>query len=184
MFLWGAVDDVLTRETVENLQYLYNKSHEPITMWIHSPGGDLDGQAAIIDEMSVIKEKGIVLTTVVLGMAYSAAACILVMATPGRRFARPNSTIMFHPCAYCLDFDYSSQQQKVTEFLNKQTEHYMKLAADAIGMGGKKYKKFKDDVDKGLWLTSQEALAYGVIDKILLGVTDGSNRRGTKKSIK
>lgn len=165
VFVWGDIEDDLTYEVLHELSYLGSISNDPIIMCIHSPGGDLDCACAIIDEMKSLQSEGTKICTIAAGMAHSAAAIMLTMGSKKFRFARPNSSIMLHPCSVSLSEDYEGNQALLMDFLKKKVDNTNRLVAEACGMR-RRYKKFLQDIDKGLWLDAKSAVDYGVVDGI------------------
>lgn len=167
VFLWGELDDHPALSIVSQLQYLSETSSEPIQVIINSVGGSVDAMYSILDEMRAIQDEGIIVSTIVSGVAYSAASFILAMGSPGYRYARPNANIMMHPMSYGLGQDYAEYQEKMTEFYKKVNLKNHKHIMQALGIKGEKnYKKFLSEIDKGLWLTAEEALERKIVDKI------------------
>jgi ATP-dependent Clp protease, protease subunit len=168
IYIWGEIDDGYTSYIVSRINFLVSKSKEPIYIYIHSRGGDVDGECAIIDEMIAAQNSGVVINTIVLGMAYSAASSILALGTKGFRFARPSSSIMLHPCSYSLGEDYAGNQKELTKYLERKIQYTNKLIAKACGVEDPNgYKAFLRKIDKGLWLTSEEATKFGIVDKVV-----------------
>lgn len=167
IYLWGEINDRSTQQILYRLRYLSDISHENIYLYIHSQGGDTEGADAIIDEIQGLIARGITVETIGLGKAQSAGCCILAMGSPGRRFASPSCSLMLHPVSYEFSQDYVDQQERFATFAKKKGDELLKRVAIAAGKGtGKKLAKFKLDIDKGLWLTTQEAIKYGVIDDV------------------
>ncbi len=167
VFLWGDVDDNPALSIISQLHYLSEQNSEPIQLIINSVGGSVDAMCCILDEMRAIQNNGTVISTIVSGVAYSAASFILAMGSPGYRYARPNANIMMHPMSYGLGHDYADYQEKMTEFYKKINFRIHKHIMQALGIKGEKnYKKFLAEIDKGLWLTAEEALERKIVDKI------------------
>jgi len=167
VFFWNELEDHDSLSIVSQLHYLSEQSKEPIQILINSPGGSVDAMYAILDEMKAIQDSGVIVSTIACGVAYSAAAFILALGSPGYRYARPNANVMMHPMSYGLGADYSDYQEKLTAFYKKINFKMHKTLMDALGIKGEKqYKKFLNDIDKGLWLTAEEALERKVIDSI------------------
>lgn len=165
LFLWGEIEDYTARQIVQSMRFLADQKVDTVRLYIHSDGGCVDSTIAIIDEMERLKREEIIISTICQSKAYSAAAYILAMGTPGERYATPNSAIMLHPVSYDLPTDYITQQQKVTEFYAKQVDQISRLVANACGYNTSvKYKKFCEMIDQGLWLTAKEAKKMKVID--------------------
>lgn len=165
VYIWKEIDNELAASVIQQLSFLSELSPDPIFLLINSGGGDMDAQAAIIDEMVAVQQQQIEVFTFACGIAYSAAAAILAMGTKGRRFVRPNSAIMLHPASLHLEYDYEGNQRILMNFLTKRCDLMNKMIAQACGMS-EKYDKFLSDIDKGLWLSAEEAVKYGVVDGI------------------
>lgn len=165
IYLWGEVNDELALHTIQEMNYLAGLSNEPICLIINSGGGAADCEAVIVDEILALQKAGIIISTIAVGIACSAAATILALGTKKYRFARPHSTIMLHPASISIEDDYEHYQKSLLDFMMKQNDRINVLVAKACGMS-RKYKRFLKDIDKGLWLTSEEAVKYGVIDGI------------------
>ena len=161
LFLFDEIDSESAFYVVTSLKYLTDINLSPIYIYINSPGGETPAQDSIIDEMQGCIERGVDLHTIVQGEAVSAAADILAMGKPGFRFATPNSSIMLHPLSYEVNTDYADQQEKMAAFFKQKNEIYAKNLSKVCR---KTIKKLTEDIDKGLWLTAQAAIKYGVID--------------------
>ncbi len=168
IWIWGDIEDGLTFSVMQQLSYLVQRNKQPVYLLIHSSGGDLDCTATLIDEIIAAQRIGLQIWTIAMGTAYSAAASILALGTKGCRMARPNSAIMLHPYSYLFERDYKDNQRKLMNFVDDRTEQINKTVAKACGMN-RKYKTFLRDIDKGLWLNAQQAVAYGVVDNIWTG---------------
>jgi ATP-dependent Clp protease protease subunit len=183
-FLWGDIDEDISYKVVHELSFLAAQSSDPICLLIHSSGGDVDSAVCILDEMNAIKKAGITIITIAMGVAQSAAAMILSMGTKGHRYARPNSSIMLHPCSFDLQSDYELNQKMALEFITKHTDKLQRSIAEACGMVGKDYRKFLKDINHGLWLDADSALKYGIIDGVwdkLLPMKGFSNEEKNKQ---
>lgn len=167
IFFWHELEDADALSIVSQLHYLRSQNKQPIQIVINSPGGSVDAMYSILDEMKSLQEDGVIVSTLTSGVAYSAAAVILAMGSKGYRYARPNANIMLHPMSYGLGHDYSDYQEKLTAFYKKVNLKMNKTLMEALGIKGEKqYKKFLLDMDKGLWLTAEEAKTRGVIDEV------------------
>jgi ATP-dependent Clp protease protease subunit len=167
VFLFGDIDEGLAFSIIKNLRYLSKLSADPIKIFIHSNGGCVDAGAAIVDEMNLLKDSGIDIKTIVQGKAFSYASFISALGTQGSRYATPNSSFMLHEASTELPQDYLGKQEEYTKYVKKQMEVIMKMVATACGKGSaKKYPLFIKDVEKSIWLQSQEAIKYGLIDEI------------------
>jgi len=147
------------------LLYFDNLDHEKdITILINSNGGDASALSAIYDTMHMIKAP---VKTVCLGKCYSAGAVLLATGSPGKRVAMKNSQIMIHglQCSFpALGEGDSPRTEKYFNFLMKSNDTIMKMLSKHIG---KPIAEIEKDCQRDLYLTADQALAYGIIDKIL-----------------
>lgn len=181
VWLWGDLDHELSYEITAALSYLGRLSREPIYLLINSEGGNVEAEFSIIDEIVGLQEAGIVVSTIANGQACSAGADILALGTKGYRMARPHSSIMLHPTSFGLEHDYEGNHRNRIQFYDKQSCIIHRELAAACGMTDK-YEVFLNDIDKGLWLTAEEAVKYGVIDSILKGPLPIGGRYGDKQT--
>lgn len=168
IYLWGEVTENTAISVISQLHYFAEENNNPVQLVIHSTGGELDAGLAIIDEMMAVQNSGIIVNTIVTGKAYSAAALILLMGSTGYRWARTNASIMLHPVSYGMGADYSDYQEKMTVFFKSKNKELNEMVGKKIGLKtAKQLKGFISDIDKGLWLSPQEALDRKIIDKII-----------------
>jgi ATP-dependent Clp protease protease subunit len=161
VFLGTPIDD-----NVGNLimaQLLHLESEDPdkdINLYINSPGGDVSALLAIYDTMQYIKCD---VSTIVMGLAASAAAVLLLAGSPGKRFALPNSRVLLHQ-------PHGGAQGQAVD-IEIQAKEIMRLRAlleQIISQHtGQSLEKVSKDTDRDFILTALEAKEYGVIDDIL-----------------
>jgi len=161
VFLGTPIDD-----NVGNLimaQLLHLESEDPdkdINLYINSPGGDVSALLAIYDTMQYIKCD---VSTIVMGLAASAAAVLLLAGSPGKRFALPNSRVLLHQ-------PHGGAQGQAVD-IEIQAKEIMRLRAlleQIISTHtGQSLEKVSKDTDRDFILTAVEAKEYGVIDDIL-----------------
>ena len=161
IFLGTPIDD-----TVANLiiaQLLILESDDPdkdVTMYINSPGGEITGLFAIYDTMQYIKCD---VSTIVMGLAASAAAVLLLAGAPGKRFALPNARVLLHQ-------PHGGAQGQAVD-IEIQAKEIMRLRAlleEIISRHtGQLLEKVTKDTDRDFILTAQEAKDYGCVDEIL-----------------
>ena len=161
VFLGTPIDD-----TVANLicaQLLHLESENPdrdISLYINSPGGDINSLFAIYDTMQYIKPD---LTTICFGQAASAAAVLLAAGTKGKRLALPHSRILIHqPYAgaegQVSDIELASREiQRLKTQLEEVIAHHT----------GQSAEKVHNDTDRDFVMTAAEARDYGIIDEII-----------------
>jgi ATP-dependent Clp protease protease subunit len=167
IFLWGDIDEKSAEEVVKSLRFCAADSKKDITLYIHSTGGDVECAEAILDEIAGCIKRGINVYTVAIGKAYSAACYILAMGSPQCRFATNLCSLMLHPVSCEIAEDYIHHQERATAFTRKKADDLFKTVAKACGKSSNaKIAAFKEQVEKTLWLTTKEAMKYGVIDGI------------------
>ncbi len=161
IFIGTPIDD-----TIANLicaQLLHLESENPdrdISLYINSPGGDINGLFAIYDTMQYIRPD---ITTICFGQAASAAAVLLAAGTPGKRLALPHSRILLHQ-------PYAGAQGQVSDIeLVSQEVQRLKLQLEEIlsRHSGQSVEKIHTDTDRDFVLTAPEALEYGIIDEVI-----------------
>ena len=160
IFLSGEVTDDLANSIVAQLIYLEAKdATKDISLYINSPGGSVTAGMAIYDTMNYIKCD---VCTICIGMAASMGAFLLSSGTKGKRFSLPNSEIMIHqPLSGA-----SGQATDVmirAKLLHDTKERLTKILASNTGQD---YDKVYQDTDRDNFMTAEEALQYGLIDKI------------------
>ena len=156
----GEIDDILANTVVAELLYLDSLSHEDISIYINSPGGNVTSGFAIYDTMNFIKSD---VSTICLGMAASMAAFLLSSGKQGKRYALPNSEVMIHQplggaSGQATEIKIAAEhilktKKKLNEILAKNT--------------GKSIKQIENDTDRDNYLTANDAKDYGLVDKIL-----------------
>ena len=166
VFLSEEVNDVTASLVVAQLLYLESQDPDKeIQFYINSPGGSVTAGMAIYDTMQYIKCD---VSTLCVGMAASMGAFLLAAGTKGKRFALPNSEIMIHQPlggvqGQVTDIKiHAERMQKIKESLNSI------LAAET----GKPLEIIQRDTERDNFMTADEAVEYGLIDKVLRNRTD------------
>ena len=137
------------------------KSNKDITFYINSPGGSVSDGMAIYDVMQIIKSD---IKTVCIGRCSSMAAVLLSGGTKGKRYITPNSEIMIHEVS-SFNMGKIGELKINYEHSNTLNERIIKLLANNTG---KTVKQIRHDIQlKDRWFNAEEALKYGLIDKIL-----------------
>ena len=159
IFLGTQVDDYTAN--VIQAQLLYLDSSDPgkdISIYINSPGGSVYAGYGIYDTMQFISSD---VSTICTGMAASFAAVLLVAGTKGKRMALPHSRVMIHQPLGGAQGQASDIEITAREILK---ELYTIISTHS----GQPYEKVEHDSDRDYWMTAEEALAYGMIDKVLV----------------
>lgn len=137
-----------------------------IKMIINSPGGEIYSGYAIFDMMQFISCP---VTTIVSGFAASMGSILSLGASPGRRFATPNAKIMIHqPLLQGVQGQATDLEIHAKEIV-KTKKH---IAALYASQTGKTEKQILKDMDRDNWMTADEALKYGLLDKIITSRSD------------
>ena len=161
IFLGSAVDD-----TVANLiiaQMLFLEADDPqkdICFYINSPGGSITAGMAIYDTMNYIK---CVVSTICVGMAASMGAFLLAAGAEGKRFALPNSEIMIHQPS-------GGTQGQATD-IEIQAKRILRMKKDLNAIlakrTGKSIEQIGLDTERDNFMSAEEAMQYGLIDKVI-----------------
>lgn len=156
------VDSKLSAKVLSQLVLLEQEGPElPITVFINSPGGEIFSGFAIFDMLKFITCP---VTTIVTGFAASMGSILSLAADEGRRFAMPQSKIMIHqPLLMGYQGRASECEIQAREIL-KTRDHLVQLYADQTG---KSHEEIKKALDRDNWFTAEEALEYGLLDKVV-----------------
>ncbi len=168
IFLSDAVDGQTAKDIIRKLWYLELKDPgKPILFIINSPGGSVDAGFAIWDQIRLISSP---VTTLVTGIAASMGSILSLCAAPGRRFATPSSRIMIHqPSIHGL----IKGQATDLEIQAKEIEKTRKALVDIyVSATGKDSKTIDKALDRDSWMTAEEAMNFGLLDKIISSFTD------------
>ncbi len=161
IFLGDEVNDVTASLTVAQLLFL--ESEDPskdVQLYINSPGGSVTAGMAIYDTMQYIKCD---VSTICIGLAASMGAFLLAGGAKGKRFALPNSEIMIHqPSGGSRGM--ASDMKIVADQILKTKRRLNEILAENTG---KSVEILEVDTDRDNYMTAQEALDYGLIDKII-----------------
>ncbi len=160
VFLTGEVNDISADIVIAQLIYLEGKDPDKdISLYINSPGGSVTAGMGIYDTMNYIKCD---VSTICVGMAASMGAFLLSSGAKGKRYTLPNSEIMIHQ-------PLGGAQGQASD-IAIQAEHILKIKqrmnrilADNTSQPLEKIEK---DVDRDFYMSAEEALAYGLVDKI------------------
>ncbi|MBU1702825.1 ATP-dependent Clp endopeptidase proteolytic subunit ClpP [Patescibacteria group bacterium] len=161
VFLGTAINDNVANNIIAQLLFLESEdSKKDITLYIHSPGGHVTAGLAIYDTMQLIRPE---VSTVCVGLAASMGAILLAGGAKGKRFALPNAEVMIHQ-------PLGGIQGQATD-ISIHAEHIMKtkdrLNKILAEHSKKPIKTVEKDTDRDYFMSSQEALSYGLIDQIV-----------------
>ena len=160
VFLTGEITDNTANIIIGQLLYLDSLNNEDIYLYINSPGGSITSGMSIYDTMNYIKSD---VRTIALGMSASMAAFILSSGAKGKRYALPNSEVMIHqPLGGAQG--QATEIQIVAERIIKLKKKLNKLLAQNTKQP---LKTIEQDTERDNYMSAQEALNYGIIDKII-----------------
>ena len=163
IFLWGAVTDETAKDITEKLLYLESDAPgKDITFYMNTPGGSVTAGMAIFDTMKLISSP---ITIIVTGMAASMGSILLCGAAKGRRLIYPHARVLIHQplisgrmVGPATDINIQAKEmEKIRAELNQ-------ILADA---SGQPLERINRDTDRDFYLNAQEAIAYGLADRIV-----------------
>ena len=161
VFLSGEVDDAAATSLVAQLLFLESEDpNKDIYLYINSPGGSVTAGMAIYDTMNYIKCD---VSTICTGMAASMGAFLLAGGTKGKRCSLPNSEIMIHQPLGATQ-GQATDMQIAAEHILRTKEKLNKILAKQCD---KDEEQVRIDSDRNNWMSAEDALKYGLIDKII-----------------
>ena len=160
IILSGEIDDSMANSIVAQLLYLDGINHDDICIYINSPGGSITSGMAIYDTMNFITSK---VSTICVGMAASMAAFLLSSGERGKRYCLENAEVMIHQ-------PLGGVQGQATE-IKIAAERILKLKEKLNNIlslnTGKNIEIIEKDTERDYFMSSLEALKYGIIDDVL-----------------
>ncbi len=160
VFLAGGIDDNVANLIVAELLYLEGKDpSKDIQLYINSPGGSVSAGFAIYDTMNYIKCD---VCTICIGLAASMGAFLLSSGEKGKRFALPNSEIMIHQPLGGTQGQASDIAIQAEQILKAKDKINRILAQNT----SQPLERIARDTDRDFYMTAEEALKYGIVDKI------------------
>jgi len=162
VFLGRPIDDDVANLVVAQLLHLESEDPDkPISLYINSPGGSVDGMFAIYDTMQHVRPP---VETTCIGMAASAAAVVLAGGAAGSRSILPHGRVMIHqPHVGGLGGQATDIEIHAAEIL-RQREMANQILADHTGQD---IEKIRADTERDRWMTAEQAVEYGLVDRIL-----------------
>jgi ATP-dependent Clp protease protease subunit len=161
IFLGDDVNEHTANLVVAQLLFLENQDpNKDIILYINSPGGSVYDAMAIYDTMQFVKSD---IQTVGIGMQASAAAFLLSSGTKSKRLLLPHATVMIHQPSSGTRGKVTDQEIDLREALRvkKMLEEIM------VKNTGQKASKIHSDMERDFWMTAQEAVKYGLVDKVI-----------------
>jgi ATP-dependent Clp protease protease subunit len=167
VYLIGDIEKDTARICIERLRDLAAENTRPISLYINSAGGNVTDGLAIHDSIRHIISRGIDVTIVVQGMAYSMGSIVLQAASEGRRLAFPHSWIMIHEPAKWAGWQSTTAAAQHLERLKQMQDQIYKILS--VRSGKPLRQIIKDTKRTDFYLDAQSALDYGLIDQIVAG---------------
>ncbi len=161
IFLGSAIDDAVANTIIAQLLFLEKEDpKKDIMLYVNSPGGQVTAGLAIYDTMNHVKAD---VSTMCTGMAASMGSVLLTAGAKGKRFVLPNSEVMIHQ-------PWGGAQGQASD-ISIQADHILKtkerLNKIIAKHTGKTFKQVEKDTDRDNYMSAEEALAYGLVDKII-----------------
>ncbi len=161
VFIGTAIDDMVANSVIAQLLFL--ESEDPkkaITIYLNTPGGSVTAGLAIYDTMQYIKPE---VSTICIGMAASMGSVLLAAGAKGKRFVLPNSEVMIH--------QVMGGAQGQASDVKIAAEHILKVKANLNSIlakhTGHTVEEIERDSDRDNFMSAEEALKYGLVDKII-----------------
>ena len=162
IYLWGAVEDESAEKIVKRILYLDEAGKGDIKIYLNSPGGVISAGLAVYDAMQAARSD---ISTVCMGQAASMGAVLLCAGKKGKRLVWPNARIMIHQPSissgiYAPATDIQIQAEEMLRIRAKLNEILAKHT-------GRSLQEIEKDTDRDKFMSAQEAVAYGLADKIV-----------------
>lgn len=160
IFISGEINDTVANSVIAELLYLDSLSHDDISIYINSPGGVITSGMAIYDTINFVKSD---VSTICVGMAASMAAFLLASGCKGKRYILPNADVMIHQPLGGAEGQATDIKIASDRILGLRTRLNKILARNT----GKSLAKIEKDTERDNYLSAEEALEYGIVDKIV-----------------
>lgn len=163
VFLGEAIDDHVANSVVAQLLHLESADPDKdIALYINSPGGSVSAGLAIYDTMQFVKCD---VSTICLGIAASMGSVLLAGGAPGKRFILPNAQVLIHQPMGGTGDGHTQQTdiQIMAEEIKKTRDRLEGILAKHCG---KTQEQLHADCERDKWMTAEEAVAYGLVDRI------------------
>ncbi len=162
IFLWGPVMDDSAKEIVAKLMYLeMTDPGKEISFYINSPGGSVTAGMTIFDTMRMISSP---VATICMGMAASMGSHLLCAGEKGRRFIYPSAKVMIHQPSIGGQIQGPASDIRIHAIEIKKTKEMLnRFMAEACNQT---YEKIVQDSDRDYYMTAEEAITYGIVDKL------------------
>ena len=167
IYIIGDIEKDTARTCIERLRELANENSRPITIYINSAGGNVTDGLAIHDSIRHVVSRGLEVTIIVQGMAYSMGSIVLQAASDGRRFSFPHSWIMIHEPAKWAGWQSTTAAAQHLERLKQMQDQIYRILSSRSGKPLRQI--IKDTKRTDFYLDAPKALEYGLIDAVVAG---------------
>ena len=167
VYLIGDIEKDTAKSCIERLRELAAENTRPITVYINSAGGNVTDGLAIHDSIRHVISRGIEVSVIVQGMAYSMGSIVLQAASEGQRLAFPHSWIMIHEPAKWAGWQSTTAAAQHLERLKQMQDQIYRILSSRSGKPLRQI--IRDTKRTDLYLDAQSALEYGLIDTIVAG---------------
>jgi ATP-dependent Clp protease protease subunit len=174
IFIGSPIDDYVSNLVIAQLLFLASEDpNKDINIYINSPGGSVSAGLAIYDTMQFVKPD---ITTICMGMGASMAQVLLCAGSKGKRYALPNARILMHlplggAQGQATDIEiYTKEMLRIRETLYEITAKHT----------GRAIEEVRRDSDRDFYMSAQEAMDYGIIDKILVRLSEQETKSETE----
>lgn len=166
VFIGTEINDTLANSVIAQLLFLdASDPDKPISLYINSPGGSTSAGFAIYDTMQFVKSP---VHTICAGLAASFAAILLLAGAKGDRYALPNSEIMIHQ----PHGGAQGQASDIAISANRILGIRKRLNEITVERTGQPLERVEKDMDRDTFMSAQEALEYGIIDKVITSLRE------------
>lgn len=161
IFLGSPISDLVANSVIAQLLFLENQDpKQEIKLYINSPGGVVTSALAIYDTMQYVQSP---VSTICIGLAASGAAILLAAGDPGRRFILPNAEVLIHQVMGGTEGQAVEVEIHAKHIIRVREQLNRILAQHA----GQSVEKIERDTDRDYFMSAEEALAYGIVDKVI-----------------
>jgi len=163
--IFGQINEKVARVVVEQLLSLAAENDEPITIYISSPGGHVESGDVIYDMIKFIKP---IVKVVGTGWVASAATNIYLAAKKENRYSLPNTRYLVHQPSGGSQGDATDIKIQMEQIL-KTKQRINKIIADETG---RPLEQVEKDTDRDYWMSVDEAIEYGIVNKVVASISD------------
>lgn len=166
IIIGSPIDDYVASLVIAQMLFLSSEDpNKEINLYINSPGGSVSAGLAIYDTMQFVKPD---ISTICMGMGASMAQVLLCAGTTGKRFALPHARILMHQPSGGTQGQSADIEIYTREMLRTRDTLYEIISKHT----GRDFEQIKKDADRDNYMTAQQALEYGIIDKVMDRSTD------------